>query len=49
MELSHKLGSITTSKSANLIITKEVSGIDILPYSYGHSWIDKVIVAGKVW
>lgn len=49
MELSNTQGSITSSKSANLIITKEVSGVDVLPYSYGHSWIDKVILAGNLW
>ncbi|HZV68214.1 MAG TPA: imidazolonepropionase [Saprospiraceae bacterium] len=48
LELSSKLGSITPSKTANLIITKKVNSIDFLPYSYGHSWIDKVITGGKV-
>ncbi|MGB4848104.1 MAG: imidazolonepropionase [Saprospiraceae bacterium] len=47
IELSFNYGSITNSKSANLIITKPASSIDFLPYSYGHSWIDKVIVGGK--
>ncbi|MBK9981634.1 MAG: imidazolonepropionase [Saprospiraceae bacterium] len=48
IELSINYGSITNSKSANLLITKPVSNIDFLPYSYGHSWIDKVIVGGKL-
>ncbi len=48
IELSISYGSITNSKSANLIITKSVSSIDFLPYSYGQSWIDKVIVGGKL-
>ncbi|MEP6646198.1 MAG: imidazolonepropionase [Saprospiraceae bacterium] len=47
-ELSSQLGSVTISKSANLIITKPSSGIDFLPYSYGHSWIDKVINKGQI-
>lgn len=47
MELSKDLGSITPSKSANLIITKPVSSLDFLPYSFGQSWIDRVIIAGK--
>ena len=47
MELSAQTGSITPSKSANLIITKPVSGIEQLPYSYGHSWIDRVLINGK--
>ena len=47
MELSQHTGSITPSKSANLIITKAVSGLDQLPYSYGHSWIGQVLINGK--
>ena len=41
-------GSITPSKAGNLIITKNIPGIDYLPYSYGQSWIEKVIIGGKV-
>jgi len=41
-------GSITPMKSANLIISKAIPGIDYLAYSYGHGWIDKVIIGGKV-
>ena len=48
LELGHLIGSITPSKSANMLITKPVSGIDYLPYSFGASWIDKVILGGKI-
>lgn len=48
IELGHHTGSITPSKSANLLITKPVSGIDYLPYTFGASWIDKVILGGKI-
>lgn len=48
MELSFHYGSITNSKSANLIISKPVSSLAFLPYSYGHSWIEKVIASGKL-
>jgi imidazolonepropionase len=44
MEVSESHGSITPLKSASLIITKPVPGLDYLPYSYGHSWIDRVIM-----
>jgi imidazolonepropionase len=47
LELSSTLGSITPSKSANLIITKPVSSLDFLPYSFGQSWIDQVIISGR--
>ncbi len=48
MELSDTTGSITASKSANLIITKPMVGIESLPYFYSQSWISKVITGGKV-
>jgi imidazolonepropionase len=48
MELSDMVGSITPQKSANLIITKPVSSIAYLPYSFGSPWIEKVILKGKV-
>lgn len=48
MGLHDTNGSITVSKSASLIITKPVTSIDYLPYSYGHSWIEKVIIGGKI-
>jgi len=48
MEVQETNGSITAGKLANLIITKPVTGIDYLPYSYGQGWIEKVLVGGKV-
>lgn len=48
LELSDKVGSITTSKSANLLITKPVSSLAYLPYSFGAGWIEKVIIGGRV-
>jgi imidazolonepropionase len=48
MGLEETNGSITPLKSANLIITKPVMGIDYLPYSYGHSWIDTIILKGNI-
>ncbi len=47
MELHSTHGSITASKSANIIITKPVPGISYLPYSFGHGWVDRVMVQGK--
>jgi len=48
MEISSQVGSITPLKSANLLITKPVSSLAYLPYSFGSPWIDKVIVKGQV-
>jgi imidazolonepropionase len=48
MGLSDKLGSITKNKIANLIITKEIESINEIPYNFGISKIDKVILNGKI-
>jgi len=48
MEQSFTTGSITPLKSANLILTKPGTTIDFLPYSFGQSWIDRVIINGQV-
>lgn len=49
LEWGDQMGSITPSKSANLIITRPVSSLAYLPYAFGSSWIDRVIVMGKIW
>lgn len=48
MELGHRVGSITPSKSASLIVTKPVNSLDYLPYAFGASWIEQVILGGKL-
>ena len=47
IELSNSHGSITAGKSASLIITNAGVGISRLPYSFGRSLIDQVIVNGR--
>ena len=44
MELEHQMGTITVGKKARLIITKPVSSVAYLPYSFGENWIDRVIL-----
>ena len=46
LEATH--GSITPGKVANLIITKAIPDFGFMPYSYGSSQIDKVILNGKI-
>ena len=41
-------GSITPGKVANLIITIPMPGFGFMPYSYGTSQIQKVIINGKI-
>ena len=44
LELLNSHGSIAIGKKATFIITKKVSSLNYLPYSFTENWIDKVIV-----
>lgn len=48
LELLASHGSITKGKVASLIITKPVSSLAYLPYSFGSNWIESVILNGKM-
>ena len=48
MGLSQELGSIAVGKKANLFITKPIASYAFIPYSFGHQYIDKIIINGKV-
>ncbi|WP_250436745.1 imidazolonepropionase [Hanstruepera flava] len=48
MGISHRYGSITKGKKANLIITKEVPSYNYLPYAFGDNHIDQVIINGQL-
>lgn len=45
LEWEKELGSIEVGKKANMMITKPVSHYHLLPYSFGETLIDKVIVS----
>lgn len=47
MGLENELGSITIGKRANVIITKPMSSLAIIPYSFGSQLVDQVILNGK--
>ncbi len=47
LELSHRFGSITKGKVANLIITKAIPSIDYMFYMFGTNHIAEVILKGK--
>ncbi|THU30405.1 imidazolonepropionase [Niastella caeni] len=47
MECARELGSISTGKIANLIITKPVPSLAYLPYSFGSNLIEQVIIKGE--
>ncbi len=44
MELEQEMGTIAVGKKARLIITKPVTSVAYLPYSFGENWIDRVLV-----
>ena len=48
MGIEETHGSITPGKVANLIITIPMPGFGFMPYSYGTSQIQKVILNGKI-
>ena len=48
MGLSQELGSIAVGKKANLFITKPITSYAFLPYSFGHQYIDKIFINGKI-
>ena len=48
MGISDRLGSITRGKTANLFVTTEVPNIDFLPYAYGSSLIETVVLNGEI-
>ena len=48
MGLEYSLGTITPGKVANLIITHPMPSFGFMPYAYGSSQINKVILNGKI-
>jgi len=48
MGLSEELGSIAVGKKANIFITKEIPGIEFMPYAYGSDLIEMVILNGNI-
>jgi len=47
IELSSLVGSITTGKKANFIITKPIPSLTYMPYSFGDNHISEVWINGK--
>ncbi len=48
MELSGSIGSIAKGKIANLFITRRMSSLAFLPYSFGQSQIETIVLNGKI-
>ncbi|MFD1553103.1 imidazolonepropionase [Putridiphycobacter roseus] len=45
MELGDEMGSITIGKKANLIITKKISSLAYIPYSFGENCVERIILS----
>jgi imidazolonepropionase len=48
LELSHELGSITIGKLGNVIITKPMESLAIMPYFFGVDQVETTILSGAV-
>ena len=49
MGLSDVAGSIAVGKLANFFITKPISTIEFLPYSFGNNKVEQMFLNGKRW
>lgn len=49
MEMESDYGTIAVGKIANLFLTKPLSTVAQLPYSFGNDPVDTVILNGKIW
>lgn len=49
MELGDQLGSITRGKKANFFITRPIPSVAFLPYSFGQSQIEQIILNGALY
>jgi imidazolonepropionase len=47
MEVQDKVGSITKGKKANLVVTKPITSLNYLPYSFGTNNIEKIMLCGE--
>jgi imidazolonepropionase len=48
LEVQDKVGSITKGKIANLFITKPIPSLSFIPYSFGSTLVDRIILNGVV-
>ena len=48
LEVQDKLGSVTRGKKANLFVTQPIPSLAYIPYSFGATLVDKVILNGNL-
>lgn len=49
MEVSAEMGSIAIGKKANVFITREMPSVAYLPYSFGQTQVETVILNGEIY
>ena len=47
MGLEHAAGTITPGRSANLILTKPMDGLETMGYAFGEELVEKVFIGGQ--
>jgi imidazolonepropionase len=47
LEMEKRMGSISKAKDASLIITKPISSLAYLPYSFGNHVVDRMLINGE--
>lgn len=47
LEEETRVGSITTGKLGNLILTKPMDNLAYMPYAFGSNWVQQVWIAGE--
>src|SRR6266542_3406320 len=48
LELSHSHGSIIKGKTGSVFITEEMPSYGYMPYSFGTSKVERVIIEGRI-
>jgi imidazolonepropionase len=48
LEVQDRLGSVTKGKNANLFVTQPIPSLAYIPYSFGATLVDKVILNGNL-
>lgn len=49
LEWEKEMGSITKGKKANLIITRPMRSVALIPYDFGNNPVETMVLEGKVW
>ncbi len=47
LELQQELGTITSGKKANLIITKQMPSVAYIPYDFGNNPVEQLLIEGR--